>query len=182
MSRTTPDRDRLLVLCQQTVAVFSQADDLAQAFRDEKARGVDETSWDRHRRAFETWCDAIEELKIPMMNPPEGFAPVAEALRKAASLAKRIDDVMRTPQGWTFQLFLSESNVLELKLVAGTGYNAIWEVRRALRSKARFRFLEQQAPSEQVGTDTPPELPRPPSGHVEGTVAPTPPPAPDGPR
>jgi hypothetical protein len=105
------DTSPLAGLLDRAGNVFSLAGQLGRAFREEHGtaggfRQIDPTGWDRHQPAFKEFCAAVLDLCDAMQNPPDGFAPVANALRKAAGVAKQIRDAMGTPHGHTEASYL----------------------------------------------------------------------------
>src|SRR5262245_5046331 len=94
----------LTSLLDQAGRVFHLAWQLGQTFQEERETGggfrqIDPTSWGRHQPAFNEFCEAVLELRDEMQNPPDGFGPVAQALLKAAGVAKQIRDMMQTADG-----------------------------------------------------------------------------------
>jgi hypothetical protein len=162
MADTSPLAD----LLDRAGNVFSLAWHLGRTFQEERETGrIDPTAWDRHKPAFDEFCAAVLDLRGAMQNPPDGFAPVAAALLKAASVAKRIRDVMQTADGrdWaTFRDFFPELNS-----VAVSVQEAIREVTKVWRAEDPFAFVDQPAASRQPGIDTTPTCPKPPLALIE---------------
>jgi hypothetical protein len=152
--------------------VFHLASQLGRTFQDERGsrgglRQVDPTSWVRNQPTFNKYCAAILDLRYAMQNPPDGFAPVAQALMKAAGVAKQIRDGMQTADGETWAAFLDFFP--ELNSVAAAGREAIKEVTKAPRVDDPFAFVDQAA-AKGSGIDTTPALPRPAQRFVESAA------------
>src|SRR5262245_32312384 len=98
------DTSALAALLDRASHVFHLAWQLGRTFQDEHGtdggfRQIDPTSWTRNQPTFNEFCAAIIDMRDAMQNPPEGFGPVAQALLKAASIAKQIRDAMQTAEG-----------------------------------------------------------------------------------
>lgn len=151
--------------------IFAQAADLARAFAaecDTQGRGlraVDPTAWVRHRPAFETFCDALLELRDEMVAPPTGYEPLAKALMEAARVAKQIRDVMQTSYGQTWQSFLDFR--FHLNSAVASGVEAIRGMNATQRAVDPFAFVEQAPAKRAEEIDTTPTVPRPPAAHIE---------------
>src|SRR5262245_25479166 len=105
------DPSPLAGLLDRADHVFFLAWELGRTFHQERGPGggfrqIDSTSWGRHQPAFDEFCTALLDLRDAVQNPPVGFGPVAQALMKAAGVAKQIRDVMQTADGQTFAAFL----------------------------------------------------------------------------
>lgn len=165
------DTSPLAGLLDRAGLVFSLADQLGWAFQRERegqgkvVKVVDPTSWECHRPAFDEFCAAVLELREPMQNPPDGFAPVAQALLDAARLAKQIRGVMQTTYGITWAQYLDFYP--HLNKAAGAGRRAIREVKKALRLDDPFAFVDRPATGKEVGIDTTPTPPKPPPSLIE---------------
>lgn len=83
-------------LVEKAKAVFILAGELGHAFRDEavspKGRAIfsDPTIWDRHAVPFNTFYDALVELRDVMQHPPRELVSVVEPLKVAARIADEI--------------------------------------------------------------------------------------------
>jgi hypothetical protein len=137
------DASPLAGLLDRAGHVFHLAWRLGRTFQDERGTGgglrqLDPTSWARIQPAFNEFWDALLDLRGAMQNPPDGFGPVAQALMKAAGVAKQIREAMQTPEGQGWAEFLDFFP--DLNSVAVAGHEAI-----------------QQAPNAQKGLATSPE-------------------------
>jgi hypothetical protein len=140
------DPPALAGLLDRAGHVFHLAWQLGRKFQEERATGgglrqIDPTSWTKNQPAFNDFCAAILDLRDAMQNPPKGFGPVAQALIKAAGLAKQIRDAMQTADGQTWAAFLDFFP--EVNSVAMAGYKAIQEVTKARRLDDPFAFVDQ---------------------------------------
>ena len=159
------DHSALGGLLDRAGNVFSLAGQLGLAFHQERetqgrVRQIDPTGWDRHQPAFNEFCAAVLDLRDAMQNPPDGFAPVANALRKAAGVAKQIRDAMQTAHGRTEAVYLDFFP--ELNTVAADGREAIRDVTKARQPDDPFAFVDQSTMGKDAGIDTTPTLPKPP--------------------
>jgi hypothetical protein len=137
--------------------VFFLALQLGRTFHEERqiqggVGRIDPTGWDRHQPAFNEFCAAVLDLRDAMQNPPDGFAPVAQALMKAAGVAKEIRDTMQKADGRTWAAYLDFFP--ELNTVAAAGREAIRDVTEARRPDDPFAFVDQLG-----STATPPPQP-----------------------
>jgi hypothetical protein len=160
------DSSPLTGLLDRAGHVFDLAWQLGRAFQEERGTGgglreIDPTSSGRHQPAFNKFCNAVLDLRDTMQNPPDGFGPVAQALLKAAGVAKTIRDTMQTADGQTWAAFLDFFP--QLNSVAAAGREAIKEVTKARRADDPFAFVDQAAAGKGSGIDTTPALPRPPA-------------------
>jgi hypothetical protein len=166
------DNSPLAGLLDRAGHVFYLAFQLGRTFQEERGTGggvrqVDPTSWGRHQPAFNEYCAAILDMRDAMQNPPDGFALVAQALMKAAAVAKQIRDAMQTAEGQTWAAFLNFFP--ELNSVAAAGHEAIKEVTEAPRVEDPFAFVDEAA-TEGSGIDTTPAPPRPPERLIESAA------------
>jgi hypothetical protein len=166
------DASLLASLLDRAGHVFHLASQLGRTFEEERGTGgglgqIDQTSWTRNQPAFKEFCAAILDLRDPMQNPPDGFGPVAQALMKAAAVAKQIRHAMQTAEGQTWAAFLNFFP--ELNSVAVAGHQAIKEVTKAPRVDDPFAFVDEAATKES-GIDTTPALPRPPQRLIESAA------------
>src|SRR5262249_49151647 len=129
---------------------------------------IDPTGWDRHRPAFNEFCEVVLNLRDAMQNPPDGFAPVAQALLKAAKVAKQIRDAMQTGDGRTWAAYLDFFP--ELNSVAETGLEAIRDVTKARRLDDPFAFVDQAAAGKGSDIDPTPTMPRPPQTLIDAAA------------
>jgi hypothetical protein len=167
------DPSALAGLLDRAGHVFHLAWQLGRTFQEEHGTGggfrqVDPTSWARNQPAFNEFCAAILDLRDAMQNPPEGFGPVAQALMKAAGVAKQIRDRMQTADGQTWAAFLDFFP--ELNSVAATGHEAIKDVTKPRQADDPFAFVGQAAARKKTGIDTTPTLPRPPQSLIEAAA------------
>jgi hypothetical protein len=167
------DTSPLAGLLDRASHVFRLAWQLARTFQEERGTGggfrqIDPTSWTRNQPTFNEFCAAILDLRDAMQNPPEGFFPVAQALLKAAGIAKQIRDVMQTSDGRTWAAFLDFFP--DLNSVAAEGREAIQEVTRARRLDDPFAFVDQAAAGKGSDIDTTPTLPRPPQTLIDAAA------------
>lgn len=167
------DTSPLAGLLDRAGKVFLLAWRLGRTFQQERGtedgvRQIDPEGWDRHEPAFNEFCAAVLDLRDTMQNPPEGFAPVAQSLLKAAGVAKQIRDAMRMADGRAWASFLDFFP--ELNSVAASGREAIKEVTKARRLHDPFAFVDQPAKGKNTGIDTTPTLPKPPSGLIESAA------------
>jgi hypothetical protein len=128
--------------------VFSLAWQLGRTFHEERqiqgrVGRIDPRGWDRHQPAFNEFSAAVLDLRDVMQNPPDGFAPVAQALLKAAGVAKQIRNAMQTADGRTWAAYLNFFP--ELNSVADAGREAISVVTKARRLEDPFAFVDQPA-------------------------------------
>jgi hypothetical protein len=140
------DRAALDGLLDRAGKVFSLAGELARSFQQEHKKSrpfrvVDATSWNRHAPVFKEFCDALLDLRDSMQNPSEGFAPVANELRTAAQVAKRIRSAMQTQEGQTWAGHLDFFP--ELNSVFAEGGQAIQAVMKAQRLDDPFAFHDE---------------------------------------
>jgi hypothetical protein len=122
--------------------IFSVAGQLGRSFQQE--HGACHKKPETLRRLqvdFNEYCDALLALRDPMQDPPKGFAPVGKALLRAAGVAKRIRDVMQTPDGRTWDSFLGYFP--ELNSVAADGLHAVKEVTKTGQLDDPFAFVDQ---------------------------------------
>lgn len=165
------DSSPLAGLLHRAGNVFSLADQLGFAFRQERVsqgeglRQIDPKGWERHQPAFNEYCAAVLDLREAIQNPPDGFAPVAQALLKAAEVAKQIRDAMQTAEGQTWAEYLEYFP--NLNSVATLGREAIRVVTKARRLDDPFAFVDQPAARTNMEIDTTPTLPKPPTGLIE---------------
>jgi hypothetical protein len=103
-----------------------------------------------------------------MQNPPDGFAPVAQALLKAAGVAKQIRDAMQTADGRTWAAYLDFFP--ELNSVATAGREAIRDVTKDRGLDDPFAFVDQSTKGKDAEIDTTPTLPKPPSALIESAA------------
>lgn len=168
------DSSPLAGLLDRASHVFSLAQQLGASF--ERERGADEFryhdrelhSWRRHRPACEEYCKAVLDLKDAIQNPPQSFAPVAQALLKAARVAKQIGAVMQTSEGRTWDSFLEFFP--ELNSVAAAGRQALREVSEASRQVDPFAFVDQPPAGTANGIDVTPTTPKPPPNLIESAA------------
>lgn len=167
MADSTP----LAGLLDRAGSVFSLADRLGFAFRDEYdrqgtgLRTVDPTAWSRHKAAFNTFSAAVLDLRDEMQNPPNGFAPVAQVLMEAARLAKQIRDTMQTTHGQTWQSFLDFR--FHFNSIVANGNEVIHAATKPQRLDDPFALLEQPAKSTTGPICITPTIPKPPAKLIE---------------
>jgi hypothetical protein len=167
------DSSSLAGLLDRAGNVFLLASQLGRAFHDERGsagglRQIDPEGWDRHQPAFSAFCDAVLELRDAIQNPPNGFAPVAEALRRTALVAKQIRDAMQTANGRAFATYLDFFP--ELNSAAASGREAIGKVTDVQQLDDPFAFLDQSAIGKDPDIDTTPTLPRPSHSLIEAAA------------
>jgi hypothetical protein len=167
------DNSPLAGLLDRAGNVFSLAWQLGLAFQQERGtqggmRQVDPNGWDRHQPTFNEFCAAVLELRDAMQNPPDGFAPVSQALQEAARIARQIRDEMQTAEGRNWAAYLEFFP--HLNSVAKSGQDAIKEMTKARRLDDPFAFVDQPAASKEPGIDTTPMLPKPPPDFIEAAA------------
>ena len=148
--------------------VFSIAGALGRAFHEEhQERGdFDAASSNRHSRKLEELWAAILELREPMQNPPNGFGGVAEHLKQAARISKRIRGVQKNQSdgpNWTRHL----DCFADLNSISLDGLQAVKKIIEALRVDDPIAFVDQSMTDTQSEIDTTPASPKPPSGLIE---------------
>jgi hypothetical protein len=152
------DMAPLAGLLHQAGEVFNRAAHLGTTFQNKAleaqatGRLVDPIGWDHQQPACAAFYVAILDLRDAMQNPPDGFAPVAEALLEAARVAKKIRDAMETPEGRTWAAYLDFFP--ELNSVAAAGHRVTREVSRAQRISDSFAFLDQSATGQSASSGT----------------------------
>src|SRR5258708_439735 len=103
------DTSLLPGLLDRAGRVFSMTGQLGWGWHDEHARQrergqVDPSAWGRLRPDFDEFCKAVLTLQEEMLNPPDGFGPVAKALLEAARVAKKIRETIQRTDGITWAL------------------------------------------------------------------------------
>jgi hypothetical protein len=172
MAGTSP----LAGLLDRARTVYSLAWELGRTFREERGTGggvrqVDPTRWGRHQPVFDEFCAALLDLRDAMQNPPEGFAPVAQALLKAAGVAKQIRDEMKTAEGQRWAAFLDRFP--DLNSAAAAVGDAIKAATEAQRLDDPFAFVDQPAAATtQTARETPHVVPAQLSdrGHITAII------------
>lgn len=142
--------------------VFTLAGELGRTFheqRSSRSRIHDTSIWQRHAPTFNKFHDAILELREPMRNPPDGFAPVAEQLLKVARIAKGIRDTL--DRDHRFPAYLDFFP--DLNTVCQSGWETIKEATKAQRLDNPFAFVDEPAGSPYSLLD---RFPATPAGHV----------------
>lgn len=160
------DQSPLAGLLDRAGHVFSLVEKLANAFTKEseqlgRSTFVDSTAWSRHEREFHAFMNSILELGDATMNPPYGFGPVAEVLKKTAEVAKQIRDEMNSDDGRTWQSFLDYR--FALNSIVDSSKEVMRSVREGERRQDPFDFLNQSS----VVIDTTPIVPMPPAGEIQ---------------
>jgi len=149
--------------------VFMLAHQLGRAFQDEQTREsgkvVDPACWDSHQPAFEEFSKAILNLKEPIQDPPAGFDGVADALRKAASVARIIRDLVQTAEGRTWAEY--RDSFPDLNSAAVEGMRALKEASSAIKADDPFDFVDQRATKTELAIDTTPMFPKPPQAEID---------------
>ena len=167
------DTSPLAGLLDRAGPVFLLAWQLGRAFQEERGtQGAfgqsDSKDWDRHQPVYDEFCAAVLDLRDVMQKPPEGFVPVAQALLKAAAVAKQIRDAMQMADGRTCAAYLDFFP--ELNSVAESGREAIKEVTKARCLDDSFAFVDQLAARKDAGIDTTPTMPKPPQALIESAA------------
>ncbi len=131
------DTSQLAGLLDRARNIFSLADKLATG------------GWHPNSPDFDDFCVGLWGLRDAMQNPPDGFAPVAEALLQAADIAKVIRESLQRPGGLTWADHLHFFP--HLNSVALNGERAVNDVTES-RLDDQFDFLNVVAANNPLGT------------------------------
>jgi hypothetical protein len=144
--------------------VFSLAGKLGRAFQEEHQQQapIDDRDWSRHAAEFGKFCDAVVAMRDAIQDSPEGFAPVAEQLIDAASVAKQIQDAMQRPDGRTWATY--REFFPHLNSVCHDGWQAVKEVTKAGRLDDPLAFVGDPATAPAYSLLD--RFPVTPAGHV----------------
>jgi hypothetical protein len=145
-SESFEDNSLLADLLDRARHVFALAMHLGYVFQSERRsdggiREINPNSWGDHQPTFNDYCSAVLSLREAMQKPPGGFEAVAQALLKAAEVAKRIRDVMQTAEGQRWAEYLDYFP--DLNSVAAAGREAIETLNKAQRLDDPFAFVNQ---------------------------------------
>ena len=134
------DAPALSGLLDRANNVFMLAGGLGRAFHEEHQQGmIDAAAWNRHAPTFNEFCHALLDLREPIQNPPDGFAPVAEQLKEAARIARAI----RRVKGRAFVDYLEFFP--QMNSVAEAGRQAVKQLTKAKRINDPFPFVGEAA-------------------------------------
>lgn len=141
------DVPSLAELLHRAEAALSMAAQLGADFRAEIPKGrvhvVRPDTWARHEPAFERFSTALIDLKSSIQSPPPGFADVANVLRDAGRVARRIRNAMKKRKGSDFARFADYSP--ELNTIASRGYEAVRQAMPRPKPDDPFAFVDQPA-------------------------------------
>jgi hypothetical protein len=167
------DTSALAGLLDRAREVFHLAGELGRTFEnDHKQVGKkfpsQRSPWPVFESAYNQYAEAVLTLREPMQTPPVGFESVAKVLLEAASIARRIQNSLKTRDGLAFSTFLEFWP--ELNSTAQQGYHAIERLEKLQRLDDRFAFLDKPTPGNSDGIDTTPTMPKPPADLIQAAA------------
>jgi hypothetical protein len=112
--------------------VFRMAGELASAFNVDVRSGIDfddPTVWQRHAPNFDAFCQAIVDLSDLIQNPIEDFLAVADVLKKAASIAHKIKQILDRNERWGMTFAYYPAFLTDLVKVSHDGCYAVEETK-----------------------------------------------------
>lgn len=149
----SPSLNRLLNIAGH---IFKMANTFGTAF----VNNPDVSAWPRFAPEFDDFCKSLLTIREPMMNPPDGFAPVAECLREVAKISRSIRETngyVRDSRGG-FTAFFHFAP--DLNTSSHAGYQAIEAVIKARRLDDPLAFVDElpDAAGEDASDDPLPPL------------------------
>jgi hypothetical protein len=153
------DDSSLVAFLDRAEEVSMLASKLGFAFQQEVERQresgwIDPASWDRHKPAFDQYCQALLDLAREIQNPPDGSGAVGDELKRAAKIAREIRDGMKVDDYRCFAEYLA--CFPGLNSVAWDLHSAIKHVRKTLDAVDPFGFLDGARPQLVACQDEPP--------------------------
>lgn len=161
------DSSPLAGVLAQAAQVFSLAGALGRAFQEEReARQAAPTDlgpcgWRHHEAKFDSFWVALMHLDHVIKNPPDGFAPVVEPLRKAARITNEIRSArLRDRRTLDYQDYYPDLNTIAIY-----GSEAVSGVAKSRGLNQSFANADEESPSLSITQSD--RFPPTRSGHLE---------------
>lgn len=152
------DSSLLVRYLDRVETIGSLAGKLGVAFQQEKERQrrtrcIDPASWERHKPAFDEYCQSLFDLRRDFPTPPEGAETVPECILRAVKTVREVCDGMKKSSYRDFAEFLS--SFPSLNSTAQDLYFAIRDVRKRLESVDPFAAFDTPMTGNTPATDSP---------------------------